>query len=99
MFDRHFRERVSVNESAKDELQFADHGGGLKLVAGSCVARHVREEDLLASGEQRLEEEVTIALGRGNIAGDSFEQAEIHRIAAVSHRKFTFAQPEHKDCL
>src|SRR5260370_27855398 len=56
MFDRHFCERVRVNESAQDELQFADDGCGLERVAGSRVARYVGEEDLLASGEQRFEE-------------------------------------------
>src|ERR1700722_19065118 len=47
-----FYEGVGIDESAQDELQFADYGRRLERVTGFCVASDVGEKDLFAGGEQ-----------------------------------------------
>ena len=97
MFHCQLRERRLVDESAQHALQLANDWRRFELVASLRIASNVGEENPLARGEDRLEEQITVALGRRDVAGRALERPQIKRLAMLALGKDSVVQPERKN--
>src|SRR5271163_189936 len=94
MCHRQLVERFLINESAEHKLKLADDRRRLECVAGFGIASDVGENNPLARREDGFEKQITVALGRGNVAGSSLERPQIKRIAILALRKRAFVQTD-----